>query len=127
MQPIDIDPYENTPRDGVVSAIDYPDGLYFAEHQHRRGQFAYAATGVISVFTEQGNWVVPPQRAIWVPPRVTHAMHMRGPVTLLNTYVRPRAAKRLGLPAQCEVREVSELLRSPTAHREAETAKAHRG
>ncbi|BCQ59247.1 hypothetical protein PBOI14_09970 [Pseudomonas sp. Boi14] len=45
MQPIDIDPYENTPRDVVVTAIDYPDGLYFAEHQHRRGQFAYAATG----------------------------------------------------------------------------------
>ncbi|QNH79647.1 helix-turn-helix transcriptional regulator [Pseudomonas protegens] len=111
MHPIAIDPYENIPRDALVTAIDYADGQHFAEHQHRRGQFAYAATGVISVFTEQGNWVVPPQRAIWVPAGVTHAMHMRGPVTLLNTYVRPRAAKRLGLPEQCEVREVSELLR----------------
>lgn len=111
MQPIDIDPYENTPRDVVVTAIDYPDGLYFAEHQHRRGQFAYAATGVISVFSDQGNWVVPPQRAIWVPAGVPHAMHMSGPVTMLNTYVRPRAAKRLGLPEQCQVREVSDLLR----------------
>lgn len=111
MHPIDIDPYENIPRDALVTAIDYAHGQHFAEHQHRRGQFAYAATGVISVYTEQGNWVVPPQRAIWVPAGVTHAMHMSGPVTMLNTYVRPQAAKRLGLPEQCEVREVSELLR----------------
>lgn len=67
MHPTDIDPYENTPRDAVVTATHYQDGQHFGEHRHRRGQFAYAASGVISVFTEQGNWVVPPQRAIWVP------------------------------------------------------------
>ncbi len=111
MHPIDIDPYENIPRDALVTAIDYADGQHFAEHQHRRGQFAYAATGVISVYTEQGNWVVPPQRAIWVPAGVTHAMHMSGPVTMLNTYVRPQAIKNLGLPGHCQVLEVSELLR----------------
>ncbi|MGC5703422.1 helix-turn-helix transcriptional regulator [Pseudomonas sp. NFXW11] len=106
-----IDPYANIPRDAVVTAIDYPHGLHFAEHQHRRGQFAYAATGVISVFTAQGNWVVPPQRAIWVPAGVPHAMQMNGAVTMLNTYVRTRAVQRLGLPGHCQVLEVSELLR----------------
>ncbi|NBF02528.1 helix-turn-helix domain-containing protein [Pseudomonas sp. Fl5BN2] len=111
MRHIDIDPYENTPRDAVVTANDYADGQHFAEHQHRRGQFAYAASGVISVFTDQGNWVVPPQRAIWVPAGVSHAMHMSAPVTMLNTYVRARAVRRLGLPGHCQVVEVSELLR----------------
>ncbi|AZC22480.1 MULTISPECIES: AraC family transcriptional regulator [Pseudomonas] len=111
MHPTDIDPYENTPRDAVVTATHYQDGQHFGEHRHRRGQFAYAASGVISVFTEQGNWVVPPQRAIWVPADVPHAMQMSGPVLMLNTYVRVRAANRLGLPGQCQVLEVSELLR----------------
>ncbi|MGE8412723.1 MAG: AraC family transcriptional regulator [Pseudomonas sp.] len=111
MEPITIDPYLNSPRDVLVTAIDYQDGQYFAEHRHRRGQFAYAASGVISVFTDQGNWVVPPRRAIWVPAEVPHAMHMSGPVLMLNTYVQPQAAQRLGLPGDCQVLEVSELLR----------------
>lgn len=55
-------------------------------------QFAYASCGVITVFTDRGNWVVPPQRAIWVPARLGHAMHMRGPVIMLNTYIREPAA-----------------------------------
>ncbi|KAF1024586.1 MAG: HTH-type transcriptional regulator NimR [Pseudomonas sp.] len=109
-------PYASTPRDVVVTAIDYADGTRFAAHTHPRGQFAYASRGVISVSTDTGNWVVPPQRAIWVPPGVVHAMHMRGPVTLLNTYVRAHAAQRLGLPSQCEVLGVSALLRHLLEH-----------
>lgn len=107
----DIDPYENTPRDAVVTASHYADGQRFALHTHQRGQFAYAACGVITVFTNQGNWVVPPQRAIWVPAGVPHEMSMNGPVTMLNTYVRSPAATRLGLPGHCQVFDVSTLLR----------------
>jgi len=106
-----LTPYENTPRDVVVTAIDYADGELFDAHTHQRGQFAYASRGVITVFTGSGNWVVPPQRAIWVPGRVLHSMQMRGPVTMFNTYIRPQAARHLGLPQQCEVLDVSPLLR----------------
>lgn len=111
MRKTDIDPYENTPRDAVVTANDYADGQRFAWHSHGRGQFAYAACGVISVSTGQGNWVVPPHRAIWVPAGVPHEMCMSGPVTMLNTYIRELAAWRLELPAHCQVLEVSALLR----------------
>ncbi|WP_448722940.1 AraC family transcriptional regulator [Pseudomonas farris] len=111
MRETEIDPYENTPRDAVVTANNYRDGLRFALHTHQRGQFAYAACGVITVFTSQGNWVVPPQRAIWVPAGVPHEMSMSGPVTMLNTYIRNRAAARLSLPAHCQVFGVSALLR----------------
>lgn len=102
--------YEHTPRDAVVTANDYPDGQHFALHTHARGQFAYAACGVITVFTPQGNWVVPPQRAIWVPAQVAHEMSMAGPVTMLNTYIATPAAEQLGLPAHCQVFSVSPLL-----------------
>ena len=111
MREINIDPYENTPRDAVVTANDYPDGQHFALHTHQRGQFAYAACGVISVFSGQGNWVVPPQRAIWVPAGVAHEMTMAGPVTMLNTYIANPAAGQLALPAHCQVFGVSPLLR----------------
>ncbi|MCX7081023.1 MAG: helix-turn-helix transcriptional regulator [Pseudomonas sp.] len=111
MRKTHLDPYENTPRDAVVTANDYPHGLRFALHTHQRGQFAYAAKGVISVFTSEGNWVVPPQRAIWVPAGVPHEMLMSGPVTMLNTYIRDPAVARLGLPAHCQVFGVSDFLR----------------
>ncbi|MGJ7530404.1 helix-turn-helix domain-containing protein [Variovorax sp. GB1P17] len=111
MREIDINPYVKTPRDAVVTARDYPDGELFPSHSHERGQLAYAACGVITVFTDKGNWVVPAQRAIWVPARLQHAMQMRGAVTMLNTYVRSKAAQRLGLPDDCRVLDVSPLLR----------------
>ena len=38
-----VDPYEDLPRDVVVTACDYPAGLAFPRHAHRRGQFAFAA------------------------------------------------------------------------------------
>lgn len=103
--------YPNTPRDAVVTARDYADGTLFPVHDHHRGQFAYAASGVITVFTRDGNWVVPPQRGIWVPAHLPHSMQMRGPVTLHNTYIRQQAAQRLGLSGQCQVLDVSPLLR----------------
>lgn len=106
-----IDPYEDIARDVVVTACDYPAGLTFPAHAHRRGQFAFAARGAISVATPQGRWLVPPQRACWVPAGMAHEMTMSGPVTMQNTFLSDAAAQALGLPAQCRVLGVSPLLR----------------
>jgi len=106
-----VDPYEDIPRDVVVTACDYPAGLTFPVHAHRRGQFAFAARGAISVATPHGRWLVPPQRACWVPAGITHEMTMGGPVTMLNTFLADPAAQALGLPAHCCVLGVSPLLR----------------
>jgi len=38
-------------------------------------------------------------------------MQMSGPVTMLNTYIRPDAAQRVGLPRHCQVFGVSPLVR----------------
>ncbi len=106
-----LDPYENIPRSVVVTANDYPDGLTFPMHAHRRGQFAFAARGTISVATASGRWLVPPQRACWVPADVAHEMTMSGPVTMLNTFVAADAAQAVGLPLHCRVYGVSSLLK----------------
>ncbi|WP_191487987.1 AraC family transcriptional regulator [Pseudomonas sp. FEN] len=103
--------YPMTPREVVVTRHDYADGQSFERHSHPRGQFAYAACGVITVFTDEGDWVVPPGRAIWVPAAQPHAMCMRGPVTMLNAYIVESAQQRLALAEQCQVLGVSELLR----------------
>lgn len=97
--------------DVAVTARTFKAGEVFARHWHEEGQFAYAATGGISMFTDEGNWVVPAQRAIWVPANIGHEMHMHGPVTMLNTFIGPRAAQLAALPSHCQVFGVSALLR----------------
>lgn len=102
-----------TPDDpsALVTLREYASGTVFARHTHRRGQFAYASSGALKMFTDLGNWVVPPQRAIWVPAGVPHEMHMRGDVVMLNTYLDDAAVRGAGLQAHCQVFEVSPLLR----------------
>lgn len=97
--------------EALVTLREYASGTVFARHTHARGQFAYASTGALKMFTDLGNWVVPPQRAIWVPGGVSHEMHMRGDVVMLNTYLDDDAARRAGLREHCQVFEVSPLLR----------------
>jgi AraC-like DNA-binding protein len=106
-----LDPYEDIPRSVVVTANDYPSGSTFPGHAHRRGQFAFAARGTISVATPEGRWLVPPQRACWVPAGVEHEMTMSGPVTMLNTFVSQDTADAAQLPARCCVYGVSALLK----------------
>ena len=104
-------PFLNLPRPVVVTTHDYAAGATFPSHAHGRGQFAFAACGAISVATPAGNWLVPPQRACWVPGGIEHAMTMRGAVTMVNTYIANDTALAAGLPEQCGVFGVSPLLK----------------
>jgi AraC-like DNA-binding protein len=105
-----LDPYEDLPRDVVVTSNDYAAESTFPRHAHRRGQFAFAARGTISVATPQGRWLVPPRRACWVPAGLAHEMTMRGPVTMLNAFLSAGAADAVALPEHCRVYAVSALL-----------------
>ena len=77
--------FDDNDPEALVTLREYPSGTVFTRHTHPRGQFAYASTGALRMFTDLGNWVVPPQRAIWVPGGVPHEMHMRGDMVMLNT------------------------------------------
>ena len=106
-----LDPYEDTPRPVVVTQNQHAAGSTFPRHAHRRGQFAFAARGTITVATPHGRWLVPPQRACWVPAGVEHEMTMGGPVTMINVFVSADRAIAAGLPVHCCVQGVSMLLR----------------
>jgi AraC-like DNA-binding protein len=66
------------------------------------------------VSTDDAAWLVPPTRAIWVPPRVAHAIHMRGATAMRTLYLSPKTAA--DLPGQCRALEVSALLRELILH-----------
>ncbi|EEA01190.1 transcriptional regulator, AraC family [Burkholderia sp. H160] len=103
--------YEEVPRDVIATERLYLSGFVHPDHTHTRGQFAYAAEGVMTVLTTAGNWVVPPQCAVWLPADVPHEMQMSGQVRMLNAFVHVRAKQASQLPRHCCVVSTSSLLR----------------
>lgn len=103
------DDYQDVPRPVAVMAKDNPDGFVTMWHRHKRAQLIYASSGVLVVTTYQGSWVIPPQRAVWVPSGVEHKTRTVGRVAMRTVYVAPEAARRL--PRRCCVVTVSSLLR----------------
>jgi AraC-like DNA-binding protein len=57
-----------------VLARSYPRGTRLGQHMHREAQLLFASKGVMQVTTSKGRWLVPPQRAVWLPPRIEHAV-----------------------------------------------------
>jgi AraC-like DNA-binding protein len=106
---ISPDIFQDAPRPVVVIANDYLDGHRIARHRHKRAQLLYPSSGVITVTSQQGAWVVPPLRAAWVPAGVDHEVRVSGQVSMRSVNIAAGAAR--GLPRQCCVVSVSSLLR----------------
>lgn len=107
--PKDPDQLDATPREVVAWADSYRAGFHVTPHRHRRAQLLYAAAGVMRVTTPEGSWIVPPHRAVWVPPATTHSIRMSSAVSMRTLFIEPGAAQTL--PAKCCVASVSPLLR----------------
>lgn len=101
--------YQRIPRPVAVLTDEYDAGFIDRMHSHERSQFLYASDGVMSVVTNQGSYVIPPQRAVWIPGRVQHEVYCRTAVSLRTLYVRVDA--RPDLPQSCTVLAVTNLLR----------------
>ena len=96
------------PRPVVALADEYPARFVDPRHCHARAQLLYAASGVMSVITDEASFVIPPQRAIWMPAGAYHEVTCRSAVSVRTLYV--DAGKEL--PGDCRVIEVSSLLRA---------------
>lgn len=101
--------YQDVPRPVAALADEYPPNTYDPPHTHKRGQLIYAIRGVLVCSTPEATYVVPPQRALWVPSGVTHDARTRGHVSLRSLYVDDSIGT--SLPRRCRVIEVSSLLR----------------
>ena len=99
MRNVSIDLLDHTPRPVVAIGTDYSHGHLLPRHTHRRAQLLYGATGVMQVSTHDGSWVVPPQRAVWIPPGVAHEVLMLG-VSTRSVYIEPGA---VDLGDRCQV------------------------
>jgi AraC-like DNA-binding protein/mannose-6-phosphate isomerase-like protein (cupin superfamily) len=63
-----------TPLTWKVLAKTHWRGRVLAQHTHSTNQLLFATQGVLQVITDTGQWTVPPQRALWIPAGVAHAV-----------------------------------------------------
>jgi AraC-like DNA-binding protein/quercetin dioxygenase-like cupin family protein len=95
-------------------AVGYTSGTVLESHAHPWAQLVYAFEGVMTVQTEQGTWVVPSHRAVWIPGGVRHSIAMSGWVSMRTLYLLPRLVREL--PRRCCVVAVPALLRELILH-----------
>ena len=76
-------------------------------HSHARGQLFCIASGLVHVRTRHGSWLLPPQRAGWVPPGEPHSASISGVMSGWNVFITPEASRHL--PDKPCVIGVSEL------------------
>lgn len=93
----------------VGMAKEYPSGHIIEFHHHVRSQLLYASTGVMTVTTDQGIWVVPPLRAVWIPPLVQHQIKTLGNLSMRTLYIDPVYCH--DAPGHCCVVSVSPFLK----------------
>ena len=100
--------------DGVHRvARHYKKGVRLDTHMHREAQLVYAAKGTMQVTTPKGRWLVPPDRAVWVPARLEHSIDVLADIDMRTLYFDlawlAREARSRSLNAEFVVR-VSRLL-----------------
>ena len=101
--------YIHIPRPIVAVAKEFPPGHVTPLHQHSRSQFLYASSGIMTVRTDKGIWVVPPLRAVWIPANTPHEIEVSRHLSMRTLYIDPKTFS--GPSTECCVIAVSPLLR----------------
>jgi len=97
-------------------------------HAHELGHLVHPATGVLSLITDDGAWIAPPNRVAWVPAGAEHRHRAHGVTDMRIVWLSAEAAT--GLPSGPAVLAVSALAREAllaitTPAPRSETARAH--
>jgi AraC-like DNA-binding protein len=85
-------------RGGAVHPLArrYRKGTRLEPHMHRESQLIFATRGTMQVTTPKGRWLVPPDRAVWVPARLAHAIDVLADIEMRTLYFDLRWLSRHG-------------------------------
>ena len=89
---------DDHPADRAANAIvgelwDHLEPRSVPWHSHRRGQIIHVVKGCVTVQTEDGVYVLPPHRAIWLPPETRHMARYPGEIAFRGIFLAPRLSK----------------------------------
>ena len=100
---------DDAPRPVAAMAKTWAAGERIPLHIHRRGQLLHAVSGIMRVETATTAWIIPPARALWLPPVTPHSIVMRSRLEMRTIYIDHAACE--ALPQQPVLVEISRLLR----------------
>lgn len=107
-----IDLIDSVPDDSHpvrMRARDLEAAAILRAHMHTWGQVTYAPEGTLRVSVGNSTWIVPPLRAIWIPPQVVHEIRTVEKAQLRALYIHTSVMPFQG--NRCVILEVSTLLR----------------
>lgn len=105
-----VPPPADHPAPAVAYVSDIQRGGGLPPHQHERAQLLTIVSGSIAVATHEGTFVVPAERALWIPPRMVHETRHLSSTRVHTLYI---AADMVpALPARTTVLQVNPLLRA---------------
>ncbi|WP_374495924.1 helix-turn-helix transcriptional regulator [Zoogloea sp.] len=94
----------------TVNVRTLPPDVVIPLHRHPWAQLAYPIRGAIRICAAGTAWIVPANRAVWIPPEIDHDVAVLGAVELRTLYITSGSAP-LPLNA-CTVVDISPLMRS---------------
>ncbi|MCT2593069.1 helix-turn-helix transcriptional regulator [Streptomyces sp. N2-109] len=94
-QELPQDPGTPPPTAIVIASFAMSVGRWFHTHEHRAHQLAWSPSGLVTVRTATGTWLLPPTLALWIPAGIRHATGPSGAAVMRSAYV---------VPARCPVR-----------------------
>lgn len=86
---------DDHPAPVVAYAGLQPKGAGNPPHSHERAQLFHILSGSVTVHTAAGSFVVPPERALWIPAGVRHWTVYNQATEMRYLYFRPEAAPHL--------------------------------
>ena len=78
-------------------------------HSHKWCQLQYATKGVINVKAGNYSFIIPPQRAVWIPTGVVHQVNNIAPASYRSFHIDSQLGDRIG--SDVKVIQVSPFLR----------------
>ena len=82
----------NTPKKNpeiIVHPRTYKRGHHIGSHVHAQAQFLYSTSGLMNVTTPAGKFLVPPKRAVWIPPTIEHSVDVLTDIEMRSIYIEP--------------------------------------
>lgn len=80
-----------------------------ANHAHRKAELVHLVSGNLTIQSADGIWVVPPGRALWIPPAISHSSRLSGELRVQCIFFEPDLSPHF--PSRCHLVFVHPLLR----------------
>ena len=94
----------------IAVVLDLPALAFMPAHSHDHGRLIHSVDGTLGVVCAGRSWLLPPHRALWIPPGTAHEMTTRAVARMRSLDFGPRLGVELAREP-FSIR-VSELLRA---------------